>query len=139
MNNILIKCFNCQNRILCWHVKDGLPAGRDPRKFKLSKLKLLKFFVKNTVNGTYDTLFHFEYFCIRSIIDLLNPALSKEQSNTYTQQAMGMIESMVNASGTGWCCPAEDQKIDEDFKFIAIGELNGAGQKVESKEPGNGD
>lgn len=128
MSNILIKCFNCQNRISCWHVNDTIPPGRDPRQFELSKLRLLKFFIKNTLGGTYDTLSHFEYFCIRSVIDLLNPALSKEQSNEYTQQAVGMIESMVNASGTGWCCPADDQGVEEDFKFIAIKELDIPGQ-----------
>lgn len=123
MNNILQNCFNCQNRIPCWHVKDVLPEGRDPKKFKINKLSLLKFFIKRTFDGSYETLFSFEYFCIRSVIDMLNPALSKEQSNSYTQQAMGMIESMVNASGTGWCCPAEDQEIGEDFKFVAIEEM----------------
>ena len=90
------------------------------------------------MEGTYDTLFHLEYFCIRSIIDLLNPALSKEQSNAYTNQAMGMIESMVNASGTGWCCPAEDKGSNEEFKFVAIDGLDGAGLKVEKPEQGNG-
>lgn len=120
MNNILQNCFNCQNRIQCWHVKEELPVGRDPRKFKVNKYRLLKYFVRNTLNGSYNTLFHFEYFCIRSVIDMLNPSLSKEISNAYTRQCMGMIESMVNAQGTGWCCPCDDKSTGDDFKFVEI-------------------
>lgn len=136
MNNILVKCFNCSNRIPCWHVKEDLPEGRDPRKFKLSKLKLLKFFVKHTLTGSYVTLFHFEYFSIRSIIDILNPALSREQSDSYTQQAIGMIESMVNAQGNGWCCPGDDPSIEEEFKFV---EMNESCEKINELEKRNGE
>lgn len=122
MNNILMKCFNCQNRVPCWHVKDDLPEGRNPRKFKMKKMSLIKFFVNRIRDGSYNTLFSYEYTCIRSIIDVLNPNLSQELSHIYTQQCLGMIESMVNAQGNGWCCPGDDPDIGEDFKFV---ELNG--------------
>jgi len=117
MNNILVKCFNCSNRSPCWHIKDDLPPGRDPKQFKLKKLSLLKFFVKRVLDGSYGTIFSYEYIVIRSIIDMLNPDLSKELSHIYTNQCIGMIESMVNAQNNGWSCPGDDPEAGEDFKL----------------------
>jgi len=119
-NNILTKCFNCTNRAPCWHITDDLPPGRDPKKIKMKKLSLIKFFTKRLFEGSYDTLFLYEYVCIRSIIDGLNPALGEELSHVYTQQCLGMIESMVNAQNNGWCCPGDDPDVGEEFKFSEL-------------------
>lgn len=119
-SNILLKrCFNCRNNINCWHLNDYHPrAGKYANEVKLKPISVIKFLFK-----THScTLKEFEYFCVRSCIELISPTIKNdnEMSHAYTQRVMLVIEGIACCRDDWWDCPSYDSESNESFAYIPI-------------------
>jgi hypothetical protein len=122
----LRKCFNCKNNITCWHLTDNIPEGKDSKKMKMNQFGLLKHFLKAWGQRKLKTGLDLEYYSIRTILNTINPELSKDKdlSHNYACQVIAVLEIMANSSGKNWCCPGEEEGNQESFKYDPIRNLN---------------
>lgn len=110
------QCLNCKHNRECWELNRDIPNGEDARNFKIGRKNIIKFILK----WKFKNITEMEYYCIRTIIHNLNPAISEDVSHNYTMQTMCVLEAMANASNDFWCCPGDDGDNPQEFVYSPI-------------------
>ncbi len=116
--SLIKRCFNCKHNTECWELNREITPGKDARSLKIRRGNLIKFILK----WKFKNITEMEYYCIRTMINSLNPDMKENVSHKYTMQTMCFLEAMSNASNDFWTCPGDDDENPRDFIYESIGD-----------------